>query len=87
MDNIPGTNIFAPVVPFTATDEYPTHDEKYGKGGYRAVADIAARDAIPAARRSLGMVVRTMDTNINWILTGGLTDSDWVEESLDGGTF
>lgn len=87
MSNIPGTNIIAAVVPFRDTDEYPTHDEKYGKGGYRAVADIAARDAIPAARRSLGMVVRTMDTKINWILTGDLTNSDWVEESLDGGTF
>jgi len=87
MTNIPGTNIIAPVVPFADTDEYPTHDEKYGKGGYRAVANIAARDAIPIARRSIGMIVRTLDTNVNWTLTENLTNADWVEEQLDGGTF
>jgi hypothetical protein len=37
MANIQGTNVAAPVVPFTTEDIYATHDAKYGKGGYRSV--------------------------------------------------
>jgi len=52
---------------------FPTHDASYGKGGYRSVADVTARDAIPAARRSAGMLVRTNDTGIQWVLASDLT--------------
>lgn len=82
-----GINLGAPILPATEEDIFPTHDAQYGKGGYRAVADITKRNEIPIARRSLGMVVRTLDTNTNWILTGNLTNADWVEEKLDGGDF
>jgi hypothetical protein len=36
------------------------------------------------------MIVRTNDTNINWILKVNTVDTAqavWVEETLDGGTF
>ena len=62
-----GINLGAPILPATDEDIFPTHDARYGKGGYRSVADIAERDAIPAARREFGMVVHTRDTNINWV--------------------
>jgi hypothetical protein len=90
MTNIAGTNVTAPIVPYSETDRYPTHDANYGKGGYRAVANIAARQAIPYDRRTVGMIVRTNDTNINWILKVNTVDpaqAVWVEEVLDGGTF
>ena len=97
MSNLPGTNIIAPVMPFRETDEYPTHDEKYGKGGYRAVANKTERDAIKRLRLVLGMAVRTMDDNTVWILTSipdlndNLTDANWIKEvetlDMDGGTF
>ena len=90
MTNIAGTNVTAPIVPYSETDRYPTHDANYGKGGYRAVANIAARQDIPYARREVGMIVRTTDTNINWILKVNTVDTAqavWVEETLDGGTF
>ena len=96
MSNLPGTNIIAPIAPFSETDEYATHDAKYGKGGYRAVADINARNAIWPDRRSIGMAVRTTDDNIVWILNSddGTNDCEncvWVREvdtlSMDGGDF
>lgn len=77
MSQIPGTNVAAPVVPFDTTDVHPSHEALYGKGGYRTVADNAARDAIPAARREHGMLVFTIDSDKVWQLTGDLTT--WVE--------
>jgi hypothetical protein len=85
-----GINLGAPILPATTEDIFPTHDANYGKGGYRAVANIAARQAIPYDRREVGMIVRTNDTNINWILKVNTVDTEqavWVEEVLDGGTF
>jgi len=70
---IPGTNIAAPIVPGSTDDVFPTHDAQYGRGGYRAVANVTERDAIPAERRSAGMAVRTNDTNANWVLNADLT--------------
>jgi hypothetical protein len=70
---IPGTNIAAPIVPGSTDDVFPTHDAQYGRGGYRAVANITERDAIPAERRSAGMVVFTTATNLNWVLNSDLT--------------
>lgn len=85
-----GINLGAPILPATTEDIFPTHDASYGKGGYRAVTNINARNLIPYARREVGMIVRTTDTNINWILkvnTEDLAQAVWVEETLDGGTF
>ena len=70
---IPGTNVAAPIVPGSTDDVFPTHDAQYGRGGYRAVANVTERDAIPAERRSAGMAVRTNDTNANWVLNADLT--------------
>lgn len=57
MSNILGTNIAALVAPFTTDDTYPTHDSVYGLGGWREVASIEDRNAIPVARTRAGMVV------------------------------
>lgn len=40
-------------------------------------ADIAARDAIPAVQRYIGMFVTVQDTNITYKLSWPLTNSDW----------
>jgi hypothetical protein len=69
-----GTNLAAKIVPFTTADAYATHDEQYGKGGYRTVASIAARNAIPTQRLTAGMIVyvdgdqmyRLNDDMISW---------------------
>lgn len=57
MAEIKGTNIAAPIVPFTDEDIYATHDAKYGKGGWRTVQTIAERNAIPEDRLDQGMFV------------------------------
>jgi hypothetical protein len=69
---IPGTNVAAPIVPGSTDDVFPTHDAQYGRGGYRAVANVAERDAIPTERRSVGMVVRDASTNVEWVLASDL---------------
>lgn len=100
MSNLPGVNIIAPVVPFSEVDKYPTHEAKYGKGGYRTTQNKIERNDIPHERRELGMAVRTLSDNVVWILTnnpaatensGKTQDSDWTKEvdtfDMDGGSF
>jgi hypothetical protein len=52
---------------------FPGHVDTDGKGGYRAVADVTARDAIPAYLRSEGMLVRLADTGVFYYLDPDLT--------------
>ena len=89
MTQIRGTNVLAPIVPFDTTDSHASHEARYGKGGYRSVADIPERDAIPALRRESGMLVLTISDGIVWRLNDNLTT--WIDNnlttSLDGGNF
>lgn len=82
MAELKGTQVAAAIVPFTDLDTYATHDAEYGKGGFRSVDTNAKRDAIPAARKVKGMVVRVNDTGLHWTWTG----SAWVEWLPKGST-
>lgn len=42
------------------------------------VADVTARDAIPAIQRFDGLSVYLVSTNATWQLQGGVTNGDWV---------
>ena len=64
---------------------FATHEANFGLGGYMQVADAAARDAISDIRRAEGMAVYVNDTDKLYILTGGVTNNDWVEFSGGGG--
>ena len=44
------------VAPTSETDIYPSHDSKYGKGGWREVATLLDRDLITTDRRTEGML-------------------------------
>lgn len=77
MANLKGTNVLAPVLPFSDTDEYATHEAKYGKGGWREVATIQDRDAITEDRREAGMAVYVVSENKTYILNQDLTT--WTE--------
>lgn len=57
MAELKGTQVAASIVPFTDLDTYATHDEEYGRGGYRTVNTVAEMNAIPADRRKEGMLV------------------------------
>jgi hypothetical protein len=85
MTAIPGTNVAARVVPFDTADTYATHDDTYGRGGYRAVATVAERDAIPSPRRKEGMLVYVVADNKTYQLYGGITNSNWIIYATGGG--
>lgn len=68
------------IVPTSPLDDFATHEAQYGKGGYRSVADAAARDAITTERREAGMMVITLDTGQKWILQNDLTT--WMLETI-----
>ena len=65
------------VAPTSESDIYPAHTEEWGRGGYRSVADLVARDAITAERRKEGMLVNVINTATIYQLVGGITNSNW----------
>jgi hypothetical protein len=94
MSSIRGINVLAPVVPFDTTDSHASHEARYGKGGYRSVADIGERDAIPSLRRESGMLVCVLTDGKVWKLGSDLTTwsefavaSDWATLSGKPSTF
>jgi hypothetical protein len=58
--------------------DFATHSSEFSKGGFREVADIAARDAITTQRRTEGMHVYVVDTDETYRLESGLGNGDWV---------
>jgi hypothetical protein len=82
MSQILGTNVAAPVVPFSTTDVHPSHEAAYGKGGYRSVANITERNAIPTARREAGMLCYVQAEGVIYQLAADLTN--WVALTLAG---
>lgn len=54
---LPGYRVTDTVVPMFDTDTYPTHEAKYGKGGFRTVATTNDRDSILTTYREAGMMV------------------------------
>ena len=80
MSKIPGS---LPITGFIGTtfaaDTYPTHIDELGKGGYRSVANIQARDAISVERRSIGMMCYVVSETKAYQLIGGLGNEFWKE--------
>lgn len=72
--------------PNDLTDKYSTHSDIYGKGGFRSVASNAERDLITPARRSVGMLVYSIQEEKFYQLKGGVANSNWVESQMGGGT-
>lgn len=78
--------VIGAVEPNDLTDKYPTHNEIYGKGGFRSVADNTERDNITPARRSVGMLVYSIAVEKLYQLKGGITNTNWVEAQLGSGS-
>lgn len=59
------------------------------RGGFRIVASMAERDAIPIQARKQGMIVRVIEAGLisNWELGFGkpITNAGWIEAQLGGG--
>jgi len=65
----------------TTLDTHPVTDPFYGIGGYRVVADLTERDAIPNSRRREGMVVHSISDDFSYRLVGGIGNGNWVQFS------
>lgn len=76
-DELYGLQITNMIVPCTSEDDYPTHDSKYGLGGWHEVSTLAERNAIPTERRRLGMACFVREDNTLYILKGNLLNSSW----------
>lgn len=84
MSDIKGTNLAAPVVPYTSEDSYPTHYALYGHGGMRSVKTMAERDSIPAERREEGMLVYVIE-DPSEVHTYQLVNGSWATSKLGAG--
>ena len=82
--NISGTNLAAPIAPFTTDDKYATHSSEYGKGGWHEIATQADLANIPAQRLSEGMAARVIAENKTYIYTKQSDDTyAWVQDTID----
>lgn len=77
---IQGTNVASAIRPFTSSDTYATAIANEIKGGHHTADSTTARNAIPAARREVGMTCRV--GSVTYILitnptTDATTDDDW----------
>lgn len=68
MSKLSGTNLAAPIVPFTTDDKYATHCAEYGKGGWRSVEKLSDIPNIPSDRKEPGMAVYVTSTDKTYIL-------------------
>jgi len=76
---IPGSvRIGGFIAPSDSVDEYAVTDEKYNRGGYRSVSNLAERDTITAGRRSIGMVVYVISEKETYQLESGTLNENWV---------
>lgn len=83
MSKLKGINVLGPIVPNDSLDTFPTHMDKYGKGGYRAVQTMFDRDNIPIDRLEIGMLVYVIDEQVRFRLETieiPLKSECWVED-------
>lgn len=71
-EELKGTNIYAPIVPGTDEDKYPTHHSIYGKGGFKCVRTTAERDAIPVDRLEVPTLCYVFDDDLFYVWDGSL---------------
>jgi len=83
MSNILGTNVAAPIVPFTTNDGYPTHYANYGAGGHQTVDTFTSIANIPAARLAIGMTATCQDTGFTY----SLTSAGWIQKATTATDF
>lgn len=86
---IPNTTpVTAPIAPLDSNDTYPVTSAMYLQGGFESVENIAARDAIPAARRT-GKLVRVKDKGdgtVGYFTYGGGWQPEAFAEDKNTGT-
>ncbi len=66
--------------------EFPIAEDVDGYGGYQVRSDITDRNLIPELNRIEGMLVYVQSDAKYYTLSGGITNSDWIEVTLGGGS-
>jgi hypothetical protein len=72
------------ISPTDSSDVYATHQDIYGKGGFRTVATITSRDQITSERRSEGMLVFVLSEAVTYQLLNGTSNENWVVANSSG---
>lgn len=86
MAALQGTVLASKIVPTNSLDQYATHVDIYGEGGYRSVATITDRDGIPSPRRKVGMLCYVEETDRIYKLRSDLSTWEELIASLGTGT-
>lgn len=81
MSELKGTNIAAPIAPFTDEDRYPTHYSKFGKGGFKCVKTLDERNAIPTERLEVPTLCYVNDLDLFYKWNG----EQWEDKAMGGG--
>lgn len=76
---IPGTVVAAKITTGDEANTFSIGDTAEMKGTPKQVADTAARDLIPAARRTEGMEAWVVSEGKAYRLVGGILNDNWVE--------
>lgn len=74
--------VVAPINPNAPTDNYPTHIDSLGHGGFISVKNTTIRNSISTLRRKEGMLVYVVQTDSLYQLKGGITNANWTAFKL-----
>ncbi len=77
-------SLIGTIAPPDDTDPFPVHEDIWGKGGYRSVVDISARDAITELRQKVGMLVYVISDDTVYKCTVVGTPGTYVEYASGG---
>lgn len=70
--NANSTLVEKTIRPYDTDSPVATHDEEFGRGGFRSTLSIAERNAITTERRKPGMLVFVFETNLFYSLAADL---------------
>lgn len=85
MAQLQGTVIAAQITTGDTVNTFPVADANDILGGLMSVADLTARDAIPSARRRVGMEVFVAADGKTYQLYGGVANANWRDRPGGGG--
>lgn len=80
------TNVAGPLAPLDPRDQYGTHNETYGVGGFRTVDTLVDLYAIPSLRRKKGMEVKVLENGVRYELGADLSNSSWTPVTIVSGS-
>jgi hypothetical protein len=87
MSALNDVRVYGFIGPPDSTDTFATHYAAYGRGGWQAAANAAARDAITADRREQDMAVILQSDGSIWLLNAppwNFDDTDWTQLPVGG---